>query len=137
MKKYIVTIVLVAISFTLGYYAKPVKVETKIVEKYIKDTTIRADVDEHEVIKPDGTKTITRKIKYEEKSKEQKEKQITEKYKGLPNHLLGLQHRLDTQTMVPRNAVTYSYRMFSSLYIGTYVEVDKKPGYGVSLTIGF
>lgn len=136
MKKYLLILVGLFISFTLGYYSKPAKVETKIVEKLIKDTSIRADVDEHEVIKPDGTKTITRKIKYEEKSKEQKEKQTTEKYKGLPNNLISVQRRMD-DTIQNKVNVSYQRRIFSSLYFGVYGEIGPNPGYGLSLTLGF
>lgn len=137
MKKYLIVLALLVISYTLGYYTKPSKVEVRQVEKTVKDTKERGTIIEKETIKPDGSKVITRKIKYEETSKEQTKKETVEKYKALPNNLLSIQHRLDNSVLVPRNTVVYQRRVFSSFYFGGYVDVDKKPGYGLSLTLGF
>lgn len=149
-KKHILIIVLIAISFVLGKYTTPSKVETIEVEKIVevvkeqKDKKEAGIVHEKELRRTDGTVEIERTRIYANHERTATESnRVQETYKStktetLPNHQVSIMYQLHSKDDNTTNyKVAYQTRILSSLYAGAYVVPDSKLEYGIIISLGF
>lgn len=143
--KYILALLIGIISFILGKYSNPSKIEIKEIEKVVTIEKQSSDKDEKgivyekEIIKEDGTKEITRTKIYQTQETIKKESFASrETFKSikksfLPEHQVGLLYTLKDNDY----GITYQKRIFSSLYIGGYFINGTEKQYGLNVSLGF
>lgn len=150
MRQYLIAGALIIIAFVLGMYSRPAEIKTKVVEKVVtvekeikKDKTkivkkevITKDKDGNLKIVRDYTQDTTT---YENKKSETEiEKKSESSTSNHFNNLISLHRQFSNTDQINHGFILgYQRRLFSSLYVGGYVQPDKDINYGLSITLGF